>query len=100
MHRINFSELSDEEKYSHLEDFKSSGLNRAQYCREKGICSAKFEYWGSKFGYFEGKKSGFKKVSSSELSIKIELEHNIALRLSVNSYSELKQLLMALNSNV
>ncbi|WP_413511711.1 IS66 family insertion sequence element accessory protein TnpA [Myroides odoratus] len=85
--------------YSHVEDWKTSGLTQATYCEEQGLKLATFSYWIQKY-YKQSDQddtSSFIAISKEEPFTKKEYEiiypNGVKLRVHTENLSELYSLL-------
>lgn len=66
-----------------VEDWKSSGKSKKQYCLEKGINAAKFYYWYSKINDIESSPRGFIPIEKTSTTREIEVVYPNGVRLKV-----------------
>ena len=62
---IEVKNLTQENRKSLCEEWKSSGINASEFCRQKGLCTSTFHGWCKKLGlYITNKKTkSNKKIS-------------------------------------
>ena len=69
---------------SMVEDWRSSGKSKKQYCLEKGINMAKFYYWCSRSSEKESLSGNFIPIAKSSATREIELIYPNGVKLKVN----------------
>lgn len=69
---------------SMVEDWRSSGKSKKQYCLEKGINVAKFYYWCSRISETENLSGNFIPIAKSSATSEIELFYPNGVKLKVN----------------
>lgn len=83
--------------YSHVEDWKASGLTQSRYCESVGIKLPTFSYWVVKYKAESTQlESNFITVKKSQVANSQEFEiiypNGVKLRLQTDSLSELYSL--------
>lgn len=68
-----------------IEDWRSSGKSKKQYCLEKGINEAKFYYWHSRINEKEDTPCGFIPIEKDSGTREIEIFYPNGVKLKVNS---------------
>lgn len=66
-----------------IEDWRSSGKSKKQYCLEKGVNEAKFYYWYSQINGKESAARGFIAIEKSSGARDIELFYPNGVKLKV-----------------
>lgn len=85
-----------EEMKRHVEQWRGSGLSKAEYSSRAGISAHKMGYWVRKLGVDEECEGEFLPVGQSEDKLEISLRNGAVLKLSYNiSESQLKRILGA-----
>lgn len=67
-----------------IEDWRSSGSSKKQYCLENGINEAKFYYWYSRLSEKESHHGRFIPIEKSSGAREIELFYPNGVKLKVN----------------
>lgn len=68
-----------------IEDWRSSGKSKKQYCLEKGINEAKFYYWYSRTDKTKDSTPGFIPIQKPSGVSEIEVVYPNGVKLKVNA---------------
>lgn len=90
---INTKALTDEERRRYYGTWKSSGLSKAEFCREQGIPIETFHYWHKCYRKTEAHTGGFSQVHLKQVSTEISYEKGIELGMRLSNQTQFQMTL-------